>query len=69
MENDQYLALFVGNNWRLKGAHEALEALARLTAKGDRRAVIMMVGADDPDEPDRSSVLTAPCATAMKSFG
>ena len=34
VENDQYLALFVGNNWRLKGAGEALEGWHGWRPKG-----------------------------------
>jgi UDP-glucose:(heptosyl)LPS alpha-1,3-glucosyltransferase len=40
----QRLGLFVGNNWKLKGVREALQALAGL----DPRLVLMIAGRDEP---------------------
>ena len=48
IDEGQYLALFVGNNWRLKGAQETLEGLAFLAAEDRRRLVLMLVGPEDP---------------------
>jgi UDP-glucose:(heptosyl)LPS alpha-1,3-glucosyltransferase len=46
VSQEQCLALLVANNWKLKGVHEAIEALAQVANR--RQLVLMVVGREDP---------------------